>query len=380
MRIINKLKNLILLCSALAVMSSCGSEGSESDSLTQTATDTASSTSVTTSAPETTTTSAAATTSTTSASATTTTTAAAATTTTTTSATTTTTTTTVTTTAAATKKPADTTSKVTAAPVKKPPAVTAKAAVFYCYDTGEVLFSKDTDKRISLASITKLLTASVALENLGADHKITVGSEIKLVHPNSTLAYLSEGCRMPLSDLLYGLLLPSGNDAAYTLAVNTARAAEPDKALSDKEAVAVFVGMMNDYAAKLGMKSSHFANPEGWDDPGHYTTVSDLMKLVDHALGKKEIRDAAATLTKTVRFETGGYAVWKNTNRMLDPSYELYDKTASGLKTGTTDAAGSCVAEVFVRGGKTYVCIVMGCSSRYQLYTQVRDIASYYGR
>lgn len=295
-----------------------------------------------------------------------------------TSAVTTTTSETVTTTTTTATTSATTTTKAAQTPAKQAPTIKANAAVLYCYETGEVLFSKELDKKISLASITKLLSASVALKKLGPDYKITVGTEIKLVHPNSTLAFLSQGTKMPLNDLIYGLLLPSGNDAAYTLAVNTARAAHPEKTLSDTEAVSVFVGMMNSFASELGMSHSHFASPEGWDDPQNYTTLSDLMKLINYSLGVDAIRTAAGTYQKTVRFETGGYAVWTNTNQMLDPNNRFYDKTVCGLKTGTTDNAGCCVATVFSRGGKTYVCVIMGAPSKYELYTYAKQAVAYY--
>ncbi|MBR6874178.1 MAG: D-alanyl-D-alanine carboxypeptidase [Ruminococcus sp.] len=251
------------------------------------------------------------------------------------------------------------------------------AAGVYCIEDGKMIYSDNLDGQISLASLTKLLTASVALKYMKPDQMITVGSEITMVKPYSTLSYLYEGCSISLRDLIYAMLLPSGNDAAYTVAVATARAVCSDEYLTTYQAVEKFCELMNSFAAELGMTSSHFANPEGWDDPQHYTTLADLQKLAVYAYSVAEIREAAGTFQKTEYFSGGGYAVWTNTNHMIDPYSVFYEPNAVGLKTGTTANAGCCLIAAFREYGKTYLTFAMGCNSdddRFALTRQLRDI------
>ncbi len=243
------------------------------------------------------------------------------------------------------------------------------AAGVWCVDDGRVIYSLNADDTISLASITKLLTASVMLKYLESDTVVTVGTEIMMIKPDSTTAFLSIGNELTVGELVSAMLLPSGNDAAYTAAVSTARAIYAGTEMTDRQAVDIFVGLMNEFAAELGMNSSHFANPEGWDDPYHYTTLNDLMKLVNYALTVPEIQQSAAAQQLTVYFRSGGYAAWTNTNKLLDPNGEYYSPDCIGLKTGTTLAAGSCLAAAFYRGGKTYVCAVMGCGDDQSRYS-----------
>ena len=248
------------------------------------------------------------------------------------------------------------------------------AGVLYCADDGEYLYSKNVSKRISIASTTKLLTASLAVNYLEADKLLTVGNEIWFIKPYSTVANLSVGNMLTTQQLLYGLILPSGNDAAYTVAVNVARAANPGKTLTDAQAVEVFVSMMNSFAAQLGMTSSHFANPEGWDDAGHYSTLEDMIKLTRYAMGQPLIAQVVSTHFKSVQFASGQYVSWTNTNSLLDKGSSFYLPEAVGGKTGTTEDAGYCVIAVIRHGGKTYYCAAMGCKQPSDRYRIVHSI------
>lgn len=245
-----------------------------------------------------------------------------------------------------------------------------KAASLGCIDSGELLYCDNISERIAPASLTKLLTASVALRYLSADTVITVGSEQSLVKSGSSLCLIQRGHRLKLYDLLTGMLMASGNDAAYTVAAATARAVRPDTYMSDKQAVEYFAELMNGFAAELGMESSHFVNPEGWDDDGQYTTVSDLMKLAAYAYSIPEIRNITGTYQKRVVFVSGENITWTNSNLLLDKSSSFYCADAAGMKTGTTPGAGNCLIAVFRRGGKTYLSAVTGCGTnndRYEL-------------
>ena len=245
-----------------------------------------------------------------------------------------------------------------------------KAAVLKCLDGKQIMYMDNIDDKTAPASLTKLLTASVALNYLDKNTLITVGTELELVQPYSSLCLIQQGHRLKLYDLLTGMLMASGNDAAYTVAVNTARAVKGDASMSDEDAVTYFTGLMNDYAAKIGMKNSHFVNPEGWDDDSQYTTVSDLLTLAEYAYSVPEIREITGVQSKTVTFDSGEIADWVNSNCLLDTGSDYYMAEAKGMKTGTTLAAGNCLIGVFVVKGKTYISVVVGCNEhedRYEL-------------
>ncbi|MCH5204283.1 MAG: D-alanyl-D-alanine carboxypeptidase [Oscillospiraceae bacterium] len=243
-------------------------------------------------------------------------------------------------------------------------------AVFYCVESDEMLFSSKADERIAPASLTKLLAASVALYYIDPDEVFTVGSEQELVPKGSSVCLILPGHRLTLCDLITGMLMASGNDAAYTVAVGTARALDPDASMTDMEAVEKFCGLMNDFAKELGMSNSHFTTPDGSDDDGQYTTVSDLLMLAKYALSVPEICEIAGTYRKYVVFESGENITWTNSNKLLCPESRFYSEYAVGLKTGTTSRAGNCLIAAFKKDGKTYISIAAGCfmdMDRYEL-------------
>jgi len=232
------------------------------------------------------------------------------------------------------------------------PSPYCRSAVLYCSDSKEILYNDGADITTAPASITKLLTASVLLEHMDSEDIVTVGTELELVNPGSSICFISDGNRLTVRDLLTGMLMNSGNDAAYTAAVSAARAANPEADLSDEEAVGVFVGMMNELAARIGMSSSHFTNPDGWDDDAQYVTAADLAKLSEYVLNNPVINEIVSTHQKYVVFESGESITWTNTNSLLDPESEYYCENAIGMKTGTTDNAGCCLAAAFNKDGK----------------------------
>lgn len=251
-----------------------------------------------------------------------------------------------------------------------------RAFALYCVDDNKLLSSENADAAVSPASLTKLLTASVALRYAGADEVFTVGTEQELVKPGSSICFIAPGHKLKLYDLITGMLLPSGNDAAYAVAVSTARMVSGDHDMTDTQALERFSGLMNELAGELGMSKSRFANPDGWDDDAHYTTVSDLVKLAGYALSVPEIREIVSVPKKDVVFETGEIATWFNSNKLLHHESGFYCENAIGMKTGTTDNAGCCLIAAFVKGGKTYITVVVGCendSDRYELTLELFD-------
>ncbi len=241
-------------------------------------------------------------------------------------------------------------------------------ACFYCVETRELLYAYNTEERLAPASLTKILTASVACHYITEDTVFVVGSELSLLKPHSSLCLIKKGHRLALKDLLTGLLISSGNDAAYTVAVNVARSLSKEK-LSDSEAVTHFCTLMNSFSQSLGMENSNFKNPDGWDDPQQYTTISDLLKLTQYALTVSTIKEIISFSEKHVIFKSGENITWKNTNQLLNLSGKHYNKYAIGMKTGTTKNAGNCLIAVFRKNELTYIAIVCGAEtsdSRYE--------------
>ena len=252
-----------------------------------------------------------------------------------------------------------------------------RSSTYLLYDLGDehLISYHDIHKRISPASFTKLLTASVVLKYMSLDTVVTVGSEQDLVQLYSSVCYLAKGNRLTVYDLLTGMLLNSGNDAAYTAAVNTARTVS-GREMSDNEAVTYFCGLMNDFAAELNMHESYFVNPDGYDANGQYTTAADMLRLARYSLTVPQIREITGTAKKTVTISSGQVFNWKSTNYLLDTSSKYYRSDAFGIKTGTTADAGTCLIAAFNKNGRTYITLVSGCSSdttRYDLTISIID-------
>ena len=250
----------------------------------------------------------------------------------------------------------------------------ATAALLFDATAQTVLAAQNADRRVAPASLTKLVTAAVALQHLKPDAKLTVGAEIGMVHANSSLCYIRRGQRLTLENLLYGMLLESGNDAAYTVAVHTARAAFPAEKLTDKRAVQRFCELMNRYAANIGMTNSHFSTPDGWDDKAQYTTARDLLTLTQRVLEIPELAAIAGTARRQVALSSGYTITWKNSNLLLQKSSRYYDPRVTGLKTGTTDRAGNCLIACAAQGERRIISIVLGCSTDRQRYTMTKKL------
>ncbi len=233
--------------------------------------------------------------------------------------------------------------------------------VLYDLTSDKQLYGKNADERCYPASMTKLLTALVTIENVPADTVFTVGDEIRLIDSESSVAYLRIGNRLDLQTLIEALLLPSGNDAAYTAAANVGRILAGNDTLSAREAITVFCNKMNEKAAALGAAKSHFANPDGIHSDDHYTTAADMLKIARAAYSQPLIAAAASEEKVTRTFlsgETG--ATWYNTNYLLRSDNRLYYEYATGLKTGHTDKAGYCLAATAEYNGVKLMAILAG--------------------
>ena len=253
-----------------------------------------------------------------------------------------------------------------------------KAAAFCRLEEDECLYSSNLDTHIAPASLTKLLTASVALYYIHSDEVFTVGSEVSMIQPGASISFIASGQKLKLYDLITGMMLVSGNDAAYTIAVDTAKALNPSEQLSDTQAVEYFCSQMNAFAETIGMKDSHFTTPDGWDDENQYTTAEDLLTLTQYVLTVPELKEIISTQQKYVVFESGENITWTNSNKLLNPESPYYCKEAVGVKTGTTPNAGNNLIAAFKKDGNTYLSIVAGCNSDNDRYELTKKLFSDY--
>ncbi len=226
------------------------------------------------------------------------------------------------------------------------PALSASGAILIDVDSGQELFSVNANVPRPMASLTKIMTALLLLENHDLYETVTV-APIADVIGGSTLG-ITAGQKFSMRNLLYGLLLPSANDAAYALAV------------FDGRSVGGFVKKMNERAASLGLKNTHFANPAGLDSDQQYSTPRDLAWLTLAALKNDTFATIVATRTSRITAIDGTTFDLKNTNEMLH-----YNANVFGVKTGTTDKAGECLIILFTERDRTYLFILLGSQERY---------------
>ncbi|GHC95449.1 D-alanyl-D-alanine carboxypeptidase [Streptomyces finlayi] len=242
----------------------------------------------------------------------------------------------------------------------KAPTVTAKGAFLMNAATGKTLYAKAADTRLPTGSTTKIMTAKVVLESKGLnlDSKVTIQKAYSdyIVKNTASSARLIVGDKVTVRQLLYGLMLPSGCDAAYALA-DTFGAGETRDAR-----VKSFIGRMNASARSLGLKNTHFDSFDGGGGNGNYSTARDLTKLAMSAMKNATFRKVVATKSTTQRTLTksGGHRdmKWANTNPLLS-SY----KGTLGIKTGSGPSAKYCLVFATKRGSKTLYGTLLASSS-----------------
>ena len=229
-------------------------------------------------------------------------------------------------------------------PAPPPPALKARAAIVIDLDTGAVLYELDAHGRRAPASLTKVVTALVALDVLQIDQVVSVPASINQLPWDSTRMGLRVGEQLKVRDLLYGLFLNSGNDAAITLS----EAAMPR---------VTFIARMNAKAAALGMMDTHFVNPIGLDDPAHYTSAADLARAAMELRVRFPDVAAMAAVSRITLPATSSHHAYDLYN--LNELIRTYPG-ATGLKTGWTGHAGGCLIATASRGGRTMLVVVMG--------------------
>ena len=178
------------------------------------------------------------------------------------------------------------------------PGTSAEAVVLIEAKSGKVLYEKNADEHMLIASTTKIMTALIVLENCEAGENVEILPEYTAVEGSSM--YLKAGETLTVRDLLYGLLLASGNDAAVALACHTAGS------------ISKFAALMNKKAAELGLKNTSFKNPNGLDEDGHYSSAGDLAVIMSAAMENEEFAEIAGTKTAVV-----GERIFTNHNKLL---------------------------------------------------------------
>lgn len=232
-------------------------------------------------------------------------------------------------------------------PVVAAPRVTADAAVLMDWKTGTVLYEKNAHSIRHPASLTKMLTAVVALEHANLQDVVVVPEEACSVHGSS--AGLRKGQRYTMEDLLYMLLLKSANDAACAIAIHVAGS------------IPEFARLMNDKARQIGAYNTTFLNPHGLTEPGHLTTAYDQALIARYALSIPFFAETVSTKEAEVdRLDRDVVIRLRNTNKLL-----WYFAGMDGVKTGTTHAAGKSLAASATRDGQRLVTVVLHSDARW---------------
>lgn len=237
-------------------------------------------------------------------------------------------------------------------PVSATPDVSAQSAILIEKNSGRILYSKSADLRLPIASTTKIMTALCALEYCDINMTLTISDTASGVEGSSM--YLETGEKMTIKELLYGLMLSSGNDAAVAIS----EATKCD-----------FIQLMNETADKIGAKNTHFTNPNGLPDDEHYSTCSDMARITAYAMQNPDFCEIVRT--KSYRIEGEGKAyprVLVNHNKLLN----AYDGCI-GVKTGFTKAAGRCLVSAAERDGMTLICVTLNAPNDWNDHKSMFD-------
>ena len=231
----------------------------------------------------------------------------------------------------------------------------ATAAVIINGDTGEVIYSCNSEQRLSMASTTKIMTALLLCENGQFEKEVTVTAEMLKVE-GSSMGLLA-GDKVTYHDLLYGMLLASGNDAANVTAISIGGTVEG------------FAEMMNCKAAELGLVNTHFVTPSGLDADGHYTTALELAKLARYAMQNEHFALAASSKSVTLNYGNPPYRrTLTNHNKLL----KTFDG-AVGVKTGFTKKSGRCLVSAAKRDGKYIIAVTLNDPNDWKDHTEMLE-------
>lgn len=225
-----------------------------------------------------------------------------------------------------------------------PSAINSRSCIIYDRNSHMVLYSKNENKTVKMASTTKIMTSLIIIENCDLSETVEVSK--KSASTGGSRLGLKTGDKITIKDLLYGLMLCSGNDAAIALAEYAG------------EDVTGFVRLMNDKANQLGLKDTHYESPHGLDFDNHYTTAYELAVLTDYALKNKTFLQIVGTKNYTITIN--GYSKnISNTNELLGNLTGVY-----GVKTGFTNGANRCLVTACKRNNMDIICVVLGADTK----------------
>lgn len=238
------------------------------------------------------------------------------------------------------------------------PWLNASAAIVIDAATGTEILGRNADTIMYPASTTKIMTALLAVEHGDLDETVRIGQEVNMIAWDSSRAHLQPGDAISLRDLLYGMMLASGNDAAYAVAVHIARLADSD--LSEAAALEEFARMMNERAREVGAVNTNFANPDGYPHPHHYTTARDLALIMAEAMGRPEFREIVQTADYRPRTWRGAKVrAWSNGNYLIQRDSGFFYAKATGGKTGYTVPAGFTMVATAGEGDLELVAVAL---------------------
>ena len=250
----------------------------------------------------------------------------------------------------------------------------AEGAGVFNLDKQEVMYNQNIFEKLYPASTTKVLTAYIIIRYANLDDMVTVSENAAKPGESSSVCGLNTGDQISVNDLLYGLMLESGNDAAVALAEYYSGSVE------------AFAKVMNDEAKKLGATKSNFVNPSGYPDDNHYTTIYDMYLIFAQAIGLEKFTEVINSAEYTANYkDANGTAVtkeWKNTCKYILDSQEVPTGfTVVGGKTGTTNAAGYCLVLYSLNEkNERIISIIYKADARSNLYLYMSEILSGFGK
>lgn len=242
----------------------------------------------------------------------------------------------------------------------------AKGCILLDAPSGETLFAHNENDRLFPASTTKIMTLLLAIEQGDLERSITIPSVAADVPEDSSLVPVTAGEEMRMRDLLYGLMIRSGNDAANAVAELTCGSVEE------------FAARMNRRAQELGMVNTHFVNPHGYHDAEHFTTARDLAVLARQGLTNADFCQIVTCLSYVMPATANrGPLLIENKYEIFDPSSPYYIEGAAGVKSGYTSHAGFCYVGAAQRDGRTLIAVVLGAPTRNRAWTDLRRLFAY---
>lgn len=247
--------------------------------------------------------------------------------------------------------------------------IDAKASLIIEENSGKVIHEENSNIQNYPASVTKILTAILTLENCELTDTVTVSkTAISNIPSGYVIAPLFVGEQMSVEDLLYALMLKSANDAAYVLAEHVGGSVEG------------FSEMMNKKAEELGCKNTHFVNPNGIHNSNHYTTAYDMYLISRYAMKNEEFVKIVSTYQHTLS-ATNKYSkndrIMKNTNSFVNPSSRYYDENVKGIKTGTTLQAGNCLITNISKNGFDVITVILGARTSESKFSETKKMMDY---